>query len=225
MLYTQSFDAEGIAVNLGADHLTLEGGCGWFLVIKNFFFLAIWWAGYFFPFFSHKLSITFVLHAIFFFRQLNQLKSPTPPPSPSRVKWSAPYDRQEPIASWNRCTRGNPCRAFSWRGCVTCVLGRSDPILSWGMNGLNFKLTPSPWLSKPFAHSRRKWKTRNGLNRSFREPTCFFSVHLTTIKTIKHWYDFRALLTIVRRAALGFCGYRRWPKRWLSFYFSHSILG
>ena len=37
--------------------------------MKNFFFLAIWWAGYFFPFFSHKLSITFVLHAIFFFRQ------------------------------------------------------------------------------------------------------------------------------------------------------------
>ena len=46
-----------------------EGG-GWFLVIKNFFFLAIWWAGYFFPFFSSKLSITFVLHAIFFFWQV-----------------------------------------------------------------------------------------------------------------------------------------------------------
>ena len=43
--------------------------CGWFLVIKNLFFLAIWWAGYFFPFFCLKLSITFVLHAIFFFRQ------------------------------------------------------------------------------------------------------------------------------------------------------------
>ena len=36
---------------------------------QEFFFLAIWWAGYFFPFFSHKLSITFVLHAIIFFRQ------------------------------------------------------------------------------------------------------------------------------------------------------------
>ena len=32
---------------------------------KEFFFLAIWWAGYFFPFFSRKLSITLVLHAIF----------------------------------------------------------------------------------------------------------------------------------------------------------------
>ena len=36
---------------------------------QEFLFLAIRWAGYFFPFFSHKLSITFVLHAIFFFRQ------------------------------------------------------------------------------------------------------------------------------------------------------------
>ena len=36
---------------------------------QEFLFLAIWGAGYFFPFFSHKLSITFVLHAIFFFRQ------------------------------------------------------------------------------------------------------------------------------------------------------------
>ena len=39
-----------VSSHLGADHLTLEGGGGWFLVIKNFFFLAIWWAGYF-PFF------------------------------------------------------------------------------------------------------------------------------------------------------------------------------
>ena len=29
--------------------------CGWFLVIKNLFFLAIWWAGYFFP-------LSFLLH-------------------------------------------------------------------------------------------------------------------------------------------------------------------
>lgn len=77
---------------------------------------------------------------------------------------------------------------------------------------MNFKLTPFPWLSKPFAHSRRKWKTQNG---SFKEPTCFFSTYLTIIK---HWYDFRALLTILRRATLAFCGYRRWPKRWLSIF-------
>ena len=60
----------------------------------NFFFLAIWWAGYFFPFFSHKLSITFVLHAIFFFRQAlagNFFQNHPPLPLPSsRVKWSAP---------------------------------------------------------------------------------------------------------------------------------------
>ena len=60
---------------------------GWEWVIsghQEFFFLAIWWAGYFFPFFSHKLSITFVLHEIFFFRQALAgnlfSKSPTPPP-------------------------------------------------------------------------------------------------------------------------------------------------
>ena len=68
---------------------------GWGWVIsghQEFFFLAIWWAGYFFPFFSLKLFITFVLHAIFFFRQALAgnffSKSPTSPPS--RVKWSAP---------------------------------------------------------------------------------------------------------------------------------------
>ena len=43
------------------------GGRGW----RNFwssriFFLAILWAGYFFSLFFHKLSITFVLHAVFF---------------------------------------------------------------------------------------------------------------------------------------------------------------
>ena len=46
------------------------------------FFLAIWWAGYFFPFFLNKLSITFALHAIIFFRQAlaaNFFKI-TPPP-------------------------------------------------------------------------------------------------------------------------------------------------
>ena len=42
-------------------------GEGWVISgHQEFFFLAIWWAGYFFLFFSHKLSITFVLHAIFF---------------------------------------------------------------------------------------------------------------------------------------------------------------
>ena len=52
---------------------------------QEFLFLAIRWAGYFFPFFSHKLSITFVLHAIFFFRQalagIFFLITHLPPPS------------------------------------------------------------------------------------------------------------------------------------------------
>ena len=69
--------------SLGADHLTLEGGGVWFLVIKNFFSSNMV-GRIFFPFFSHKLSITFVLHAIFFFRQALAgnffSKSPTPPP-------------------------------------------------------------------------------------------------------------------------------------------------
>ena len=51
---------------------------------KEFFFLAIWWAGYFFPFFSRKLSITLVLHAIFSSdKRLQEIffpKSPIPPP-------------------------------------------------------------------------------------------------------------------------------------------------
>ena len=45
------------------------GGGGGDFWSSRIFFLAIWWARYFFPFFSHKLSITFVLHEIFFFRQ------------------------------------------------------------------------------------------------------------------------------------------------------------
>ena len=44
---------------------------------------------YFLPFFPHKLSITFVLHAIFFFRQALAgnffSKSPTPPPPPQEL--------------------------------------------------------------------------------------------------------------------------------------------
>ena len=50
---------------------------------EEFFFLAIWWAGYFFPFFSLKLFITFVLHAIFFFLQAlagNFFQNHPPPP-------------------------------------------------------------------------------------------------------------------------------------------------
>ena len=52
---------------------------------QEFFFLVIWWAGYFFPFFSHKLFITFVLHAIFFSdKRLQEIffqnHPPTPPP-------------------------------------------------------------------------------------------------------------------------------------------------
>ena len=44
-----------------------------------FFFSSNLVGRIFFPFFSHKLFITFVLHAIFFFRQaLNP--PPTPPP-------------------------------------------------------------------------------------------------------------------------------------------------
>ena len=45
-------------------------GVGWVISgHQQFFFLAIWWAGYFFPFYPHKLSISFMLHAIFLFRQ------------------------------------------------------------------------------------------------------------------------------------------------------------
>ena len=59
------------------------GGGGWFLVIKNFFSSNLV-RRIFFSLFSHKLSITFVLHAIFSFRQALAgnvfAKSPTPPP-------------------------------------------------------------------------------------------------------------------------------------------------
>ena len=46
----------------------------------------------FFSLFSHELSITFVLHAIFFFRQAlaGNFFQNQPPSSLSRVKWSAP---------------------------------------------------------------------------------------------------------------------------------------
>ena len=53
-----------------------------------FFFLAIWWAAYFFSFFSYELSITFVLHTILFFRQAlpgNLFSKSTPPPPPQEL--------------------------------------------------------------------------------------------------------------------------------------------
>ena len=64
-------------------------------MVCKIFFLATWWVGYFFTAVQEFFSITFVLHAIFFFRQALAgnffSKSPTPPPPRSRVKWSAPY--------------------------------------------------------------------------------------------------------------------------------------
>ena len=52
--------------------------------LQDFFFLATWWVGYFFTAVQEFFSITFVLHAIFFFRQALAgnffSKSPTPPP-------------------------------------------------------------------------------------------------------------------------------------------------
>ena len=54
--------------------------------LQDFFFLATWWVGYFFTAVQEFFSITFVLHAIFFFRQALAgnffSKSPTPPPPP-----------------------------------------------------------------------------------------------------------------------------------------------
>ena len=42
-------DAPSDNIKLGADHLTLEGG-GWVISSQqDFFFLATWWAGNFFP--------------------------------------------------------------------------------------------------------------------------------------------------------------------------------
>ena len=62
------------------------------MVNRNFFFSNLVGRIFFSPY-SHKLFITFALHAIFFFRQaLGEIffkKSPPPPPR-SRVKWSAP---------------------------------------------------------------------------------------------------------------------------------------
>ena len=75
---------------LGADHLTLEG-VG---VISGHqeLFSSNLVSRIFFPFFPLKLCITFVLHAIFFFRQAlaGNFFSKLPTPAPARVKWSAP---------------------------------------------------------------------------------------------------------------------------------------
>ena len=66
----------------GADHLTFGGGGGVIYGQQDFFFLATWWVGYFFTAVQEFFSITFVLHAIFFFRQALAgnffSKSPTP---------------------------------------------------------------------------------------------------------------------------------------------------
>ena len=63
------------------------GGCGWFLVIKNFFSSNLV-GRIFFSLFSHELSFTFVLHAIFFFRQALAgifFFQNHPPPSPQEL--------------------------------------------------------------------------------------------------------------------------------------------
>ena len=81
-------------------YLSLRGrpfnswGRGWVISGHQAFFLAIWWAGYFFPFFP----ISFLLHlcCMQFFSSDKSLQeiffqNHPPPPPPSRVKWSAPY--------------------------------------------------------------------------------------------------------------------------------------
>ena len=59
---------------------------------SRIFFLAIWWAGYFFPFFP----ISFLLHlcCMQFFssdKRLQEFFFQIDPPPPSRVNWLAPY--------------------------------------------------------------------------------------------------------------------------------------
>ena len=70
-------------MRLGADHLTFEGGGGvGDLWSARFFFSSNLGVGYFFTAVQEFFSITFVLHAIFFFRQALAgnffSKSPTP---------------------------------------------------------------------------------------------------------------------------------------------------
>ena len=81
-------------------YLSLRGrpfkscGRGWVISGHQEFFSSNLVGRIFFSFFSHKLSITFVLHAIFFLPTSacrNFFQNHPPPPPPSRVKWSAPY--------------------------------------------------------------------------------------------------------------------------------------
>ena len=60
---------------------------------QEFFFIAIWWAGYFFPVFSHKLSITSGCTQFFFSdKSLQEIFFQNHPRPPSRVKWWAPNE-------------------------------------------------------------------------------------------------------------------------------------
>ena len=59
---------------LGADHLTLEGGGRWFLVIKNFFFQQYGVQDIFFPFFP--ISSLLHLCCVHFFSFDNRLQEP-----------------------------------------------------------------------------------------------------------------------------------------------------
>ena len=80
----------------------------------------------FFPLFFHKLSITFVLHAIFFFRQALAgnffSKSPTPPPTSPQEFNGRPISRRFPKSpSWGPFMK--KC-LFGARKCYLRVDGR-----------------------------------------------------------------------------------------------------
>ena len=70
---------------------------------QEFFFLAIWWAGYFFPFFP----ISFLLHlcCMQFFssdKRLQKIYFPkSPTPSPPRAKLTAPKSTQKQIVEYD----------------------------------------------------------------------------------------------------------------------------
>ena len=74
------------ALHLGADHLTLEGG-GVISGHQEYFFLGIWWAGYFSPFFP--ISFLLLLCRMQFFSSDKRLQEICfqnhPPPPPPRV--------------------------------------------------------------------------------------------------------------------------------------------
>ena len=97
---------------------------------QEFFFLAIWWAGYFFLFFSHKLSITFVLHAIFFVRQA--LAGNFFSKSPTRRTLVV-------IVSHPRFTVKPPMSIFAVLGdtlTLNCsATGDPQPVISWRKQG------------------------------------------------------------------------------------------